>query len=569
MSRRKLLNDKALEQAVYDAAVELDVTRNQMEVEENESLHSQGTDNSEGSSYQPGESDKESESSEESRENIPLDAINTDDDQDGNTGDGDGDHSDEWTDSEDDPQAIPFVAKEEIKYNFALPIDPFETFSCLFDESLQQKIVEWTNIRAQQNKDNPTLGKKSNMRHWTDTNIAEFQKFLGLCLLIGNIHMPYLRNYWSSDPLYEHPIFGKVMSRNRFEMILRNICFYAPGDNTSSRLHKVANLTTHILNNIDKVYYPSENLSVDEALLLWRGRLKFRQYIPNKASKYGIKFYEICTPDGFVLDLLIYCGQGTVQNEQGHAFEVVRRLGEKFFEKGHTIYMDNFYCSYKLAKYLLENKTYMCGTLRKNRKGNPPSVVSTKLKKGNLVWKRKGQIRVLKWHDKRDVLMISSKHKSGMMEVTSKTGVKKNKPEMVVEYNKHMSGVDRADQMTSYYSTPRKTIRWYMKVFFHLLDLCLWNGNYLLNKINKKKISYLAYREHIIRKFLLVESRNKKSNVAAGINHFPHREDKRKRCRLCSQQKKRSMTWYSCLVCKDNKGNPVGLCPSPCFGIWH
>lgn len=61
MSRRKVLNDEALEQAV-----ELDVTRNQMEVEENESLHSQGTDN-EGSSYQSGEGNKEGESSEESR----------------------------------------------------------------------------------------------------------------------------------------------------------------------------------------------------------------------------------------------------------------------------------------------------------------------------------------------------------------------------------------------------------------------------------------------------------------------------------------------------------------------
>ncbi len=42
-----------------------------------------------------------------------------------------------------------------------------------------------------------------------------------------------------------------------------------------------------------------------------------------------------------------------------------------------------------------------------------------------------------------------------------------------------ISGVDRRDQMVSYCWTPRKTIDWYLKVFFHFLYLSLWNVNYL------------------------------------------------------------------------------------------
>lgn len=40
------------------------------------------------------------------------------------------------------------------------------------------------------------------------------------------------------------------------------------------------------------------------------------------------------------------------------------------------------------------------------------------------------------------------------------------KPKEVEQYNQYMSGIDKSDQMMYYYSTPKKTIRWYKKVFF-------------------------------------------------------------------------------------------------------
>ena len=37
---------------------------------------------------------------------------------------------------------------------------------------------------------------------------------------------------------------------------------------------------------------------------------------------------------------------------------------------------------------------------------------------------------------------------------------------MIVDYNEHMLGVDKFDQMMSYYSFLHKTIKWWRKVFF-------------------------------------------------------------------------------------------------------
>lgn len=52
-----------------------------------------------------------------------------------------------------------------------------------------------------------------------------------------------------------------------------------------------------------EVYEPSKNLSLDESMVLWRGRLVFRQYIKNKQHKYGVKSYLLTEPWGFYIGL--------------------------------------------------------------------------------------------------------------------------------------------------------------------------------------------------------------------------------------------------------------------------
>jgi hypothetical protein len=41
-------------------------------------------------------------------------------------------------------------------------------------------------------------------------------------------------------------------------------------------------------------------ISTDESMIPWRGRLSFRQYIPGKAHKYGIKMDKLAATNGYV-----------------------------------------------------------------------------------------------------------------------------------------------------------------------------------------------------------------------------------------------------------------------------
>ena len=51
-----------------------------------------------------------------------------------------------------------------------------------------------------------------------------------------------------------------------------------------------------------------------------------------------------------------------------------------------------------------------------------------------------------------------------MVEVQNRKEQKKMKPNVIRDYNLGMSGIENCDQMLSYYSALRKTLRWYKKL---------------------------------------------------------------------------------------------------------
>ena len=58
---------------------------------------------------------------------------------------------------------------------------------------------------------------------------------------------------------------------------------------------------------------------------------------------------------------------------------------------------------------------------------------------------------------------------------------KVQKPVCIMEYNQYMSGIDRLDQMINFYPFTWKTLKWYKKLFFYLLEITLPNA-YIIHK---------------------------------------------------------------------------------------
>ncbi|KAF2892203.1 hypothetical protein ILUMI_13973, partial [Ignelater luminosus] len=159
--------------------------------------------------------------------------------------------------------------------------------------------------------------------------------------------------------------------------------------------------------------YSDQKFCVDETMVPFRGRLRFRQYIKNKRHKFGIKVYKLYCDGGYTYNLQVYCGSNYVQGGQASA-NVVFSLMDGFFSSGRQWYTDNYYTSVSLVTELLDKKkTHLIGTLRSNRKYNPKEVVEKKLKaKEVFAQENKTGIVVLKWRDKRNVLMLSTDSKT-------------------------------------------------------------------------------------------------------------------------------------------------------------
>ena len=157
---------------------------------------------------------------------------------------------------------------------------------------------------------NPAETRHHRNYAWYDTNKAELQKFFALLLLSGNEKPKCIEAPFSRDPMYRRIVYHETMSGRRFSLILKNL--HANNNETADKtdpLYKIRPLMNLIMQNVENCCNPGQDLSLDESILLWRGRSRFRQYIKNKRHKYGFKLYELCEPSGFMHKFIVYTGR--------------------------------------------------------------------------------------------------------------------------------------------------------------------------------------------------------------------------------------------------------------------
>ena len=339
------------------------------------------------------------------------------------------------------------------------------------------------------------------------------------------------------------------------------------------RLAKVRFQIHHLNNTMPEIYTPHKELSLDESMMLWRGRLVFRQYIKNKRHKYGVKFFELCIDDGLVMKVQIYSGMKLTDTESlGQTGSIVLHLMERYLDKGYHLFTDNWYNSVSLTEYMSKRNTYITGTLRADQKQNPSEVMRKKLQKGEMAFMSLDDISVTKWRDKRDVHVISNAHVPMIIDSVNRRGKSKRKPNVDI-YNALMSGIDRSDQMLSYHSALRKTIRWYKKVGIHIMEILLSNTYYMYSKDTTRPTAknMKDFRESIVTNLIGPPPPHHHLKPQASFHHLstiPPTEKKKNAarvCKHCCKNQKHRETRYKCLFCPDKPA----LCVDPCFHLFH
>jgi len=128
---------------------------------------------------------------------------------------------------------------------------------------------------------------------------------------------PKLRGYWSTSNFISTQFSGSVMSRNWFTAILlilhvSDSATYLPRNEPGhDPVHKIRPFLEHLLTHFPASFSPYENLTIDEDVCGFHGRVIFHVYIKNKPDKYGIKMFTVCeSKTGNVLRTEVCTGKG-------------------------------------------------------------------------------------------------------------------------------------------------------------------------------------------------------------------------------------------------------------------
>ncbi|CAH1986982.1 unnamed protein product [Acanthoscelides obtectus] len=268
-------------------------------------------------------------------------------------------------------------ATSELKNTFDPNSTPLMCFKQFFSEALLEHIVIETNRYADDTSQ--TAPSTSRQNKWKPTCHDELYVFLAVTILMVHTKKRKINDYWATDPLIVTPIFIQIISRDRYILLLRNLHFANNEEqkNTNDRLFKIRTVVDHLKAAFSKSLHPFQNLCIDESLMLFKGRIGYKQYIPSKRHRFGIKFFSFCDcKAGCTLDSIIYTGSNSniqeFEGNLGKGANIVLTLIEPYMYKGHNIFLDNWYSSPTLFRVLHQHEINACGTVRANRSHMPP-----------------------------------------------------------------------------------------------------------------------------------------------------------------------------------------------------
>ncbi|XP_032688336.1 piggyBac transposable element-derived protein 4-like [Odontomachus brunneus] len=182
-----------------------------------------------------------------------------------------------------------------------------ETWSYLIDNGIINDIVKFTNqyiVNLQ--------GEFSKERDVRITDEVEIRGFIGLLYLLGIYHASRLNlnEIWDSNGGGIEK-FRMTMSQKRFQFLMHSLRF----DDRDSRSERrsvapVRTIFEKFVENCQQNYSLGANVTIDEMLVGFPGRCSFKQYIPSKPKKYGIKIFSMIDAKLFyIYNMEIYAGK--------------------------------------------------------------------------------------------------------------------------------------------------------------------------------------------------------------------------------------------------------------------
>ena len=372
-----------------------------------------------------------------------------------------------------------------------------EILKLFLDEQMLSDIVTHTNVFIKEIRDK--VQKPTNT--YSDMTLMELDALLGVLITAGarkDNHLP-AEEMFSNE--FGCSLYRCAMSESRFSFLMR--CLKFDEETTREERKKldrfslIREVWDAFIQHCRENYTPGEDVTVDEQLLAFRGRCKFKMYMPKKPAKYGLKLVLACDcSTSYMFNAIPYLGKGSIKKSkeinQGQILTL--KLLEDYTNTGRTVTTDNWFTSLPLANALREVSMNIVGTVK--RKPYIPAIMNEVCKTrkiGTTAYLFHGDTTLVSYKAKKDkvVTLLSTLHHS--IEFGHK-----NKSTLLLYYNKHKGGVDTCDQLCANYSCSRQTRRWTICIFLGILNIACMNSYVIHNgKCTKEGIQSLSRRDFL------------------------------------------------------------------------
>ncbi|CAK1590577.1 unnamed protein product [Parnassius mnemosyne] len=246
--------------------------------------------------------------------------------------------------------------------DFSPDSPPSQLFSLLITDNIKTQIIENTNQKLELVRQKYKRQGKPELK---DLDSVELDAFIGLLIFSA----AFKSNNEDIIALFAtdgtgRDIFKGVMSKDRFAMILVSLRF----DDASTRDERkqsdvaapISSIFYEFVANGQKYYKIGENTTIDEMLVSFRGRCRWKKYMPNKPCKYGleIKCLTDSTTD-YLYNAYLYTGKNSDGNgltdEQKKLLvptQCVLRLAKPIMGTNRNITADNYFSSIEVCREL-------------------------------------------------------------------------------------------------------------------------------------------------------------------------------------------------------------------------
>ena len=412
---------------------------------------------------------------------------------------------------------------------------------------------------------------------WRPTTAAELYAFLGAHLFMGIDRLPRTELYWSAT--FGHPLITSLFSRDRFKQLLRFFRVVAPDEAAAERnpLPHVRALAAKLNASFAAHAAPSQRLTLDEAMVAYKGRSPIKQYIPSKPHKWGYKIYCLASDD-YLLHFEVYAGKEQ-RSADGATYDTVMRMLHGYEDRAHILFTDNWFTSPAILLALQQRGIRLCGSVRRNRRGMPaiPEADVRALQRGEWIQRQQGDATVAVWRDQKTMWLLynhCSPTEAASLERWNDAGRKVSVgcPRAIRDYFYGARSVDVLSQLHYAYLSGRKAMRAWPRLAWWLLDMCVINAFKLWSR-GQQHPGQLRFREELMLELLKQLPEDQRPHRASrrphaanclAKDHYPDRLPADRDCAQCSQRgQRRQRSSFICHACG------VHLCIGDCFAEYH